>query len=98
MPVVVFSLLFLSSVAMAASCVTADKPCMETVPLGGATYFFVYSSHPLTSRSTKIERVFLLVHGLQRDGDVYYKAAIAAARDAGEMDRALVIAPQFHAV
>jgi pimeloyl-ACP methyl ester carboxylesterase len=83
---------------MAAPCTTANKTCVEKVSLGGSGYFFVYRSQPLTERSAKVERVFVLVHGLQRDGDAYYKSAIGATQDAGEMDRTLVIAPQFHAV
>ena len=92
------SAFFLSSVAMAAPCTTADKTCLEKAPLGAGQYFFVYRSQPLTERSAKVERVFVLVHGLQRDGDAYYKTAIGATQDAGEIGRTLVIAPQYHAV
>ena len=93
-----FSMFFLASAAMAGPCTTADKTCMEKVPLGANQYFFVYRSQPLTERSANVERVYVLVHGLHRDGDAYFKTAIAAARDSGELDRTLVIAPQYHAV
>jgi hypothetical protein len=92
-----FLLFLLSSAAMAASCTTADKTCLEKVPLG-QNYFYVYRSQPLAARLVDIERVFVLVHGLGRDGDIYYKSAIDATRDSGELDRTLVIAPQFHAI
>lgn len=38
-----------------------------------------------------------MVHGLERDGDGYFKSALAATREAGATDSTLVIAPQFHA-
>ncbi len=69
----------------------------EHLPLDGGRFLLVYSSAPLKVRNAAIERVFVLVHGLQRDGDVYFKSAMAATREAGRMDSTLVIAPQFHA-
>jgi pimeloyl-ACP methyl ester carboxylesterase len=89
---------FLSSIAMAAPCTTANKTCMEKVPMPGERYLLVYRSQPLTERATNVERVFVLVHGLQRDGESYFKSAIDAAKDSHELGRTLVIAPQFHAV
>lgn len=83
---------------MAAPCITADTACTEKVPLGEGRYFFVYRSLPLTEAAPNVERVYILVHGLHRDGQVYYKTAIDGTQDSHEMERTLVIAPQFHAV
>ncbi len=83
--------------AAAAPCTVNDKTCMERVPLGGKAFFTVYRSLPLTVSSAAVKRVFILVHGVGRDGDVYFKSALAATQDSAEMENTLVIAPQFHA-
>jgi pimeloyl-ACP methyl ester carboxylesterase len=71
---------------------------MEKVPVRGEQYLWVYRSQPLTERATNVERVFVLIHGLGRDGNGYYSSAIGSAKDSRELGRTLVIAPQFHAV
>jgi len=92
----VILLLVLANGANAQPCTTADRTCLERLPLEGGKFLLVYRSSPLTLGNAAVERVFILVHGLGRDGDVYYQSAIAATREANQMDRTLVIAPQFH--
>jgi hypothetical protein len=77
-------------------CLKADATCQERLPVGGGKFLLVYRNRPLTARNDSIERAFILVHGLQRDGDVYYRSALAATTEAGRMEHTLVIAPQFH--
>jgi len=87
----------LPCVALAAQCTQVSRTCIERVSLGENAHFLVYRSQPLTQPSPKIVRIVVLVHGVLRDGDAYFRTAIHAAQEAGEMDRTLVIAPQFHA-
>src|SRR5262249_13654822 len=91
------ALFFISSLAFASPCMTATRACMEKVPLSESGYFWIYRSQPLTQIADGITRVYILVHGVRRDGNNYYRTAIRATEEAGEMSRTLVIAPQFHA-
>jgi pimeloyl-ACP methyl ester carboxylesterase len=92
----IFAILLAAS-AYGAACETAGPECQEHVPVAGGKFLVVYRSRPLAMRDEAIERVFILVHGLGRDGDSYYKTAISATREAGRLGNTLVIAPQFHA-
>jgi hypothetical protein len=87
----------LPCLAIAAPCTQASRTCMERVSAGESGYFLVYRNQPLTQPSPDIERIVILVHGLEREGDSNFRTAIRAAQETGEMDRTLVIAPQFHA-
>jgi pimeloyl-ACP methyl ester carboxylesterase len=88
----------LSSTAQAATvCEAATRECQEHLSLDGGKFLVVYRNYPLTSPNETIERVFVLVHGVGRDGNSYFRSAVAATREAGRMESTLVIAPQFHA-
>ncbi len=90
-------LFMFTGVAMAASCTSPDKSCVERLPLGGGRYVQIFRSHSLQQPAPSMERAFILVHGTLRNGDDYFKTAVAAALDAGRLDKTIVIAPHFKA-
>ncbi|MDZ4801904.1 MAG: hypothetical protein SGI92_27430 [Bryobacteraceae bacterium] len=94
----VLAVAFLASGASFAAtyCTTPDPACLEPVPVEKDQAFYVYRSRPLTQPDKTVERIFILVHGVGRNGNDYYLFAIGATEDAGQLDRTLVIAPRFH--
>jgi pimeloyl-ACP methyl ester carboxylesterase len=92
----VFLLLLGVSAFSATWCTEPEKGCLEGVPVENGQALFVYRSRPLTSADNTVRRVFILVHGVGRNGNDYFRYAVAATQDAREMDRTLVIAPRFH--
>ena len=82
--------------AAAAPCVSATSACTEMVgPAGSPGGTLVYRSYPLETRNTAITRGVIMIHGLGRDAQVAYRAALAAAFLAGALDDTVVIAPRF---
>ena len=70
------------------------------VSIGGGSVLPTFSSHALEVPHPDIETAVIVIHGLQRNADVYYAAMQAAVRkaDAAGLTRAdttVVIAPQF---
>lgn len=67
----------------------------ERIAIGAATFPLYVSadwSHPLPD----ITRAVLVVHGLLRNADVYFRSGLSAQAAAGEIGKStLVIAPQF---
>jgi len=61
----------------------------------GGRWVRVYRSLPLHKADARVERAFVMVHGTQRNGDDYFKTAVAATAGAGNMERTLVVAPVF---
>ncbi len=86
---------FSTSLAIAAPCVTATKPCTEWVALGGSAHSLIYRTHSLDVKNESITRAFILVHGAGRDADNYFRSAVAAAFLAGALENTAVIAPRF---
>jgi pimeloyl-ACP methyl ester carboxylesterase len=82
--------------AMGAPCITASPACTEMVgPAGSSGRTLVYRSYPLETRNTAITRGVIMIHGLGRDADNYYRHVLAAAFLAGALDDTVVIAPRF---
>ena len=92
------ALAILASIAALAApwCTTPDPACLEPVSVDNNQSFYVYRSRPLTQPDKTVERVFILVHGVGRNGDDYYRFAVGATEDSGKLDQTLVIAPRFH--
>jgi len=79
-----------------APCITATPACTEWVTLGGGpSRSLIYRNHPLDSKSDRIIRALIVVHGAGRDADNYYRTSVAAAFLAGALDDTLVISPRF---
>jgi pimeloyl-ACP methyl ester carboxylesterase len=77
-------------------CIEANSSCSEIVPLagtkGGTT---VYRSYALGTAQPDVKHALIVIHGLGRDADSYYKSALAAAFTADALDDTILIAPHF---
>jgi hypothetical protein len=73
----------------------------QRVDLGAApsTYpFALYSSKALDGDTTRIVEAIVVLHGLQRNGDDYYRAAYKLLMSSGaERESTLLIVPNFFA-
>jgi pimeloyl-ACP methyl ester carboxylesterase len=82
----------------AAPCIEAVAACTELVRLPGVSAgLLVYRSYALETRNESITRALVVVHGLSRDADSYYRSALAAAFLAGALDDTLIVVPRFAA-
>ena len=89
-------LLLCASVAAAAPCATASPACTEMVGIAGAPgRTLVYRSYPLDARNPAIVRGVIVIHGLGRDADNYYRHVLAAAFLAGTLDDTVLVVPRF---
>ena len=92
----VAALLAASGATAAAPCTTATPNCTEWITPGGATgRFLIYRNHALEQRNAAITRALIMVHGLGRDADSYYRSTVAAAFLAGALEDTVVIATRF---
>src|SRR5437660_10955352 len=93
----IYLLLFsFASSAAEAPCTTASAACTEMVGVAGAPgRTLVYRSYPLDKRNTEITRGLIVVHGLGRDADSYYRHILAAAFLANTLGDTVLIAPRF---
>ena len=86
--------LFISASACAAPCITTA--CSEWIALGGGPgRSLVYRSHPMDTKSDKITRALIVVHGAGRNADDYFRTGVAAAFLAGALEDTIVISPRF---
>jgi pimeloyl-ACP methyl ester carboxylesterase len=87
--------LFISASACAAPCITPTG-CSEWIALGGGPgRTLVYRSHPMDTKSDKITRALIVVHGAGRNADDYFRTGVAAAFLAGALEDTVVISPRF---
>ncbi|MGZ5079269.1 MAG: alpha/beta fold hydrolase [Usitatibacter sp.] len=85
-----------ASSAAAGPCTTASAACTEMVGVAGAPgRTLVYRSYPLDARNAAISRGLIVVHGLGRDANNYYRHALAAAFLADALEDTVLIAPRF---
>ncbi len=72
------------------------KPTPQYVTLGSGYQFAFYASSDLAGSLSGIERVVVVQHGLQRDGDHYFDTAVKSLAESGaDAAHILVIAPQY---
>src|SRR5262245_45070225 len=92
----ILSLLLLPGVAAAAPCTTTAPACTEIVGVAGKPGgTLVYRSQPLGTKNATITRGVVMVHGLGRDGDNYYRHLLAAAFLAGALEDTVLISVRF---
>jgi pimeloyl-ACP methyl ester carboxylesterase len=90
--------LFLLSVAAYAAppCTAAKPECTEWIVFGGGpSRSLVYRTHALDTKDAAVVRALIVVHGMNRDADNYFRSATAAAFVAGALADTVVIAPRF---
>ena len=91
-----FVFLQLTCGARAAPCVAPLSTCTEWVDVaGGPARVMVYRNHPVDVRNDAITHALVVIHGLGRNADNYYRYALAAGSRAGDLDKTLIIAPRF---
>jgi len=88
------ALLILTNVANAESCVTAAT-CKGQTSLSSGKKIPYYRNFPLGVANDEITRAVIVIHGMNRNADDYFEYAITAIASTGELDRTIVIAPQF---
>jgi len=92
-----FALMSLPAFA-AAPCTNAKPDCAEWIVFGpGPSRSLIYRTHSLEVRNERITRALIVVHGMNRDADNYFRTAAAAAFLAGALEDTAVIAPRFAA-
>jgi pimeloyl-ACP methyl ester carboxylesterase len=90
------SAFLLAEPAWAAPCTASAAECTEWVAAAeGSSRLLVYRSHPLEVRNAAITRGLVVVHGGGRNGDGYFRDALAAAFLAGALEDTIVISPRF---
>ncbi|MBZ5583345.1 MAG: alpha/beta fold hydrolase [Acidobacteriia bacterium] len=89
--------LFLVTAAFAAPpCTSARPECTEwIVYAGGPARSLIYRTHSLDVRNPQVTRALIVVHGMGRDADNYFRSAVAAAFLAGALENTAVIAPRI---
>jgi len=89
--------LFICGLADAASAAPTWQRLHLPVPGQQAGYDFpVYANHRLDGKLDAIREVIIVQHGIQRNGDDYYAAAMALLQASGRSpDEVLVLAPNF---
>ena len=84
----------LTCAAAGQPCTRTDSSCIELIPATGGN-LTVFRTFPISSGSPKVERAFLMVHGVQRNGATYFRTAVNSAALTGQIETTLVIAPNF---
>jgi pimeloyl-ACP methyl ester carboxylesterase len=81
------------SVFGAAPCTEAKPECAEWVVFGaGPSRSLIYRTHSLDARNDRVVRALIVVHGMNRDAENYFRAAAFLA---GALEDTAVIAPRF---
>jgi len=79
---------------MGQPCTTPSGACVETIRVGVNT-LSVYRTHSIADGSPDVVRAFLMVHGVQRNANTYFRTALNSTALAGQLASTLVIAPGF---
>ena len=79
---------------MGQPCTTPDRSCVEAIPVD-ANHISVYRTHSIQAGAPDVTRAFIMVHGVQRNGNTYFRTALNSTNLAGRLDDTLVIAPNF---
>ncbi len=89
-------LLFATAAFAAPPCTSAKPECTEWIVYGsGSSRSLIYRTHSLDVRNPQVTRALIVVHGMGRDADNYFRSAVAAAFLAGALENTAVIAPRI---
>lgn len=93
---IALALLMAGAAWAAAPCTTATTDCTEFVALaGGATRSLVYRTFSLAQPNEQATRALVVVHGMGRDADNYFRSAVAAGFLAGALEDTVIVAPRM---
>lgn len=85
-----------SAHAADAPCAAAAAACTEMLAIPGSQgRVLVYRTYPLDVKNAEIKRGLIVIHGLGRDADSYYRSSLAATFLAGALEDTIVIVPRF---
>jgi len=84
-----------SGTASAAGCLAAAPECTEWLGASAGSRVRIYRNYSLDARNEAITHAVIVIHGLGRDANNYYRHGLAAGFLAGALERTLVIAPHF---
>lgn len=77
-------------------CLKATQACAQWITYGtGAARSMTYSTYPLDVYNAGVTRALIMVHGMMRNADHYFRTATAAAFIDGALKNTIVIAPHF---
>ena len=86
----------LSAHAAVPPCAAATAACTEMLAIPGSQgRVLVYRTYPLDAKNVAIKRGLIVIHGLGRDADNYYRSALAATFLADALGDTIVIVPRF---
>ena len=78
------------------ACTDAAAACVESISVAGQSRrMMVYRTYSLSKRNTAVTRAFILVHGILRDADNYFRTAVAGGFLAGKLADTMIVAPRF---
>jgi hypothetical protein len=90
------SFLFACAASAATPCTFASPECTEWIVLGsGPARSLIYRTYSLDARNDAVTRALIVVHGMNRDADNYFRTALASAFLAGALEDTVVIAPRI---
>lgn len=82
--------------ADAEPCTTATAACTEWVHVGArADRSLVYRTYALDTTNDRVTRALVVVHGVRRNADGYFRTGVASAFLADALADTVVIAPRF---
>ena len=86
--------LLFTSIAGGQTCTVPDTSCVEAVVVGSHR-LSVFRTHSIHSGTPDVVRAFIMVHGVQRNANTYFRTALNSTTLAGQLENTLVIAPHF---
>jgi hypothetical protein len=78
----------------AAPCAVANPDCRRALDFGGCKLRY-YRSYDLDGAHPTADRAVIAVHGVGRGDESQFTTVVRIARDAGRLDRTIIIAPLF---
>ena len=87
--------LFAQARSTAPPCTVVSPECTDWVPVGtGGGRSLIYTTYALSTPNPRITRAMIMIHGTNRNPDVYFTTATASAFLAHALDDTVVIAPR----
>lgn len=89
-------LMTLSAHAADAPCAAATTACTEMLAIPKSEgRVLIYRTYPVDAKNAAIRRAVIVIHGLGRDADTYFRSTLAAAFLNDALGDTIVIVPRF---
>ncbi len=76
-------------------CVVPAAPCAERLEIRSGEFLPLFRTHALSAGDPEVTRAVIVIHGTNRDADNYFETMVMAARQAGVLERTVVVSPHF---